>query len=355
MGSKLPLDDSGFLTRRDPKDMLGLTAGLPGQFRKGIELSESFTSQGLTQPRGIILAGVGGSASGGDLVKALIDEEGRIPFVVSRDYALPNWVEAQDLVVAASYSGNTEETLSTYEDARRRGCQIVAITSGGSLAEWAKRDHLPLIQIPAGQPPRTALGFMFAPMLRVATSLHALPIQDIEGAIRALEDTVGAFGPHVPTAENLAKQIATGLAGKFGLVYGLGGWQTAVAYRWRCQINENGKNLAISHGLPELNHNEILGWVEAAGQNPNGYACVILQGGLPTAQMKTRLRVTEHLVGSRAQFFHAKALGETRLAEMLSLCLMGDLVSIYLAALNGVDPENIDWINVLKGELSRLD
>lgn len=335
--------------------MLGLTVGLPEQFQRGVEISEHFSANGLPKPRTIVLAGVGGSASGGDLVKALVDEEGRIPFFVSRDYTVPNWVDRDDLVIAASYSGNTEETLSAYEDARRRGSQIVAVTSGGTLANQAERDQMPVIRIPAGQPPRTALGYMFASVLRIATAFDAIPIQDIQGAIRALKDTVNACGPQVPTAENIAKRIATGLTRKVGLVYGLGGWQSSVAYRWRCQINENGKNLAISHGFPELNHNEILGWIEAAEQNPNGYACVILKGGIATGQMKKRLHVTEQLIGSRAEFFHARALGETRLAEMLSLCLLGDFVSIYLAALNGVDPESIDWINVLKSELSRAD
>lgn len=350
------LDDLGYVTRLDPKGMYGLFVAFPEQCRQALAIAESVSLEPLgTQPNVVALSGLGGSAAGGDLVKALFEVQCSTPFFVNRDYHLPNFVGLGDLVFCASYSGNTEETLSAYAQARTLGARIIVVTSGGKLAEMAQADGNTLIQIPGGQPPRTALGYMFVPVLVVCERLGLLPKQDYEGAFALLTQCATQWGVDVPFDENPAKKIAQAMHGHVGLFYGLGSYQAIVANRWKGQVNENAKNLAYANAFPELNHNEILGWVKATEQGVSRWVGVILEDGTESPKMKARARVTEELIGQSADFYHVQAQGTDLLQRMLSLTYFGDFLSTYLAALNGIDPENIDWINTLKAELSKVD
>ena len=349
------LDDLDFLTRLDPKGMLKLTNEFPNQCRRALEIAQGLRIEETpTRADAFILTGLGGSAAGGDFVKALFDDMAGAPFIVNRDYHIPNWVGLGSVVFCASYSGNTEETLSAYADAKKSGARIVAVTSGGKLAELARADGHIVIQIPGGQPPRTALGFMLTPVMVACEKMRVLKGLDYDAAFDLLEKCVTLWGSEAPLATNPAKQLAQNLQGKLPVLYGLGAWQGIVANRWKGQINENSKYLAISNVFPELNHNEILGWVEAENQGVDRYAVVLLEDGTESAKMKARAKVTLDLISDRADVYRVKAEGSTLLAKMLSLAFFGDYVSLYLAALNGVDPENIDWINKLKSELSRV-
>lgn len=350
------LDDRSFVTRLDPKEMLRLTEEFPAQCRRALEIAQGTELPALeTRPSVCILTGLGGSAAGGDFTKALFEDSGVTPFVVNRDYHLPHYVGLGDLVFATSYSGNTEETLSAYADAKKAGARVVCVTSGGKLAELAEADGFPVIRIPAGQPPRTALGFMLIPVLVAAERMNLIPAQDYEAAFSLLEALVPTWAPEAAFDDNGPKQLAHAMHGKLAVLYGLGSWQAIVANRWKGQINENAKVMAFANAFPELNHNEILGWVKADEQGVASWIGVILEDGSESAKMKTRASVTERLVGSTANFHHVKASGSSLLERMLSLTLYGDFVSLYLAALNGVDPENIDSINVLKSELSKVE
>lgn len=348
------LDDDAFLTRLDPKGMLRLTVEFPQQCRRAIAIAQQSGLPPLDKPSAVIVTGLGGSASGGDIVRALNDETGAVPVVVNRDYTLPVWVDGSCLVVAASYSGNTEETLSAYDDAVRHRARRVAVTSGGELARRAEAAGDPVIRIPGGQPPRTALGYLLFPLLHVATHAGVVPPQDLGHAVGTLDRAVERYGPATPFDSNPAKQLAERLHESMIVVYGLGNWPSAVAGRWRAQLNENSKNLAISHAFPELNHNEILGWM-AADRQAKAYAVVYLRSGNERKELTRRAEVTKDLASSvwRSLTWVEPELGPT-FSQMLELCLMGDFVSIYLAALNGVDPENIDWINHLKAEMAAL-
>lgn len=349
------LDDLGFVTRLDPKGMYRLTVAFADQCRHALEIARSTEIPELTtQPNVVVLTGLGGSAAGGDLVKALFEAQGSTPFVVNRDYHLAHYVGLGDLVFCASYSGNTEETLSAYEDAKTDGARIICVTSGGKLAELAKADGCTLIQIPGGQPPRTALGYMFVPVLVACERLGLLPAQDYEAAFALLAQCAQKWGVETAFDSNQPKQLAELLHGKLALLYGLGSYQAIVANRWKGQINENSKNLAYSNAFPELNHNEILGWVKATEQGVAHWVGIVLEDGTESAKMKTRARVTEQLIGKSAEFHHVRAEGSDLLQRMMSLTYFGDFLSIYLAALNGIDPENIDSINVLKSELSKV-
>jgi len=349
------LDDASYVLRLDPKDMYGLTCAFPEQCARAQAIAAAVSlPTGGTKPSLVILTGLGGSAAGGDFTKALFDAESTVPFLVNRDYHLPAYVGKDTLVFATSYSGNTEETLSAYADAKKAGAQIICVTSGGKLAEMARADGYPVIQIPGGQPPRTALGFMLVPVIVACGQLGLIPEQDWDKVVAFLKGCVSLWSVDAPSDTNLTKQLALSLQGKLSVIYGAGGWQAIVANRWKGQINENSKNMTFANAFPELNHNEILGWVRAHEQGVEHWVAIVLEDGTESAKIKKRIEVTENLIKDVAETFHVLAPGSTLLEKMLGLALYGDYVSLYLAALNGVDPENIDGINILKAELSQV-
>jgi glucose/mannose-6-phosphate isomerase len=349
------LDDPGFVTRLDPKGMYALAEAFPNQCRRALEIAQAAALPDLeVRPGVVMLTGLGGSAAGGDLVRALFEAHGTTPFLVNRDYTLPNYLGLGDLVFCASYSGNTEETLSAYNEAKTSGAHIIAVTSGGKLAELAKADGHPVIQIPGGQPPRTALGYMFIPVLNACDRLGLLPNQDYKETFSLLDRCANKWAKESPFATNQAKKLAEQLHGHLAVLYGLGPYQAAVANRWKGQINENAKNLAFANAFPELNHNEILGWIKAGEQGVAQWVGLILEDGNESEKMKARARITETLIGETAKFHHVKAEGATPLQRLLSLTYFGDFLSLYLAALNAVDPETIASINTLKSELAKV-
>lgn len=348
-----PLDDRDFLTRLDPKGMLALTEAFPDQCRRALQIAREAEVPAF-EPSLVVLTGLGGSAAGGDFTRAVFEHQGVVPFLVNRDYTLPRYVGYETLVIATSYSGNTEETLSAYADARAKGARLIVATSGGKLAQEAEADGVPVVRIPAGQPPRTALGYLFIPVIAVCESLGLVSPQPYDEAFRGLERAVEAWGADRPFADNDAKRLASNLHGKLAVLYGLGAWQALVANRWKGQINENAKNMTFANAFPELNHNEILGWVRAGEQGVRQWAAVVLEDGSESAKMKARAETTLRLIGDLAETHRARARGGSLLERMLTLVLMGDFVSLYMAALNAVDPENIDWINVLKSELAQV-
>ncbi|MFN3690347.1 MAG: bifunctional phosphoglucose/phosphomannose isomerase, partial [Fimbriimonadales bacterium] len=306
-------------------------------------------------PRQVLVCGMGGSAIGGDYLRALFEEYGNLPVQVIRDYYLPHSVDAHTLVFAVSYSGNTEETLACYHQARERNAMILAVSSGGALQQHAHADGIPHVLVPGGQPPRTALGYLFIPLMRLSERLGLLPdlSQPYAQMLKRLVQTRDALSVEVPYAQNPAKQLAHALHRRIPLIYGSGGARATVAMRWKGQINENAKQHAFAYTFPELNHNEILGWVKASEQAHN-WSVVVLRDPDESAKIRTRIEVTRRLVGERANWHELTADGATQLERLMHLTYFGDFVSLYLAFLNGVDPENIDYINILKAELAKV-
>ena len=349
-----PLDERSFVERLDPSGIFRLTEAFPAQCRKALEIARACPVPPIGEPPScVVLTGLGGSAAGGDFVKCLFEEGGKSPFLVNRDYRLPAYVDRRSLVFAVSYSGNTEETLAAYAAAKTKGARVIAVTSGGRLAEAAAASGDPVVLVPGGQPPRTALGYLFVPVVHACSELGLIGAQDF-GRAFSLLDSCAAEWAGTPLETNGTKQLAQALHGNLAVLYGLGAWQATVANRWKGQINENAKVMAFANAFPELCHNEILGWVKAGDQGVHEWVGVVLEDGYESAKMKKRAQVTEGLVKGVAQFHHVLARGGTLLEKMLSLALYGDFVSLYLAALNGVDPENIDSINVLKSELAHV-
>lgn len=347
------LESRDEVLQHDPKGMYAFTCGFPDQVRRALELSEAASlPQWSAKPDNVVLTGMGGSAAGGDYVKAMFEAFGKVPFVVNRDYTIPSWVGGGSLVFATSYSGNTEETIASYLAARKQGASLIVVTSGGKLAEMAREDGYPLIVIPGGQPPRTALGYLLMPVLHACIQMGLLPAQDWGQLDRELRAAVEAWS--IEAEANEAKRLAAYCHLKPINLYGLGSWQGAVANRWKGQLCENSKCLAFCHTYPELCHNEILGWGNADQQCPNGWALVTLSDGHESAKMKKRSEVSNQLIAPKAENWTVTARGETLLERMLTLTLLGDFTSLYLAALYQVDPESIDAINILKAELSRV-
>jgi glucose/mannose-6-phosphate isomerase len=349
------LDSRDDVLKLDPKGMYSLTAAFPDQVAQAVEISEAASLPSWNaRPDVVVLTGMGGSAAGGDYVKSLFEEAGSVPMLVNRDYTLPNWVGSGALVFATSYSGNTEETIASYRLAKSRGASIIVVTSGGELAKMAQEDGFPLIVIPGGQPPRTALGFLTIPVVIACIKLGLIPAIDFGALIAALRSLVAEMAVEVPETENEAKQIARTSYGRPVQFYGLGSWQGNVAYRWKGQFCENAKCLAFSHTYPELCHNEILGWENADKQSPNGWALFTLCDGGEIPKMKARGDITAREIAHQATNRYVTARGTALLERMLTLTLIGDFASIYLAAMYEVDPESIRLINVLKSELASV-
>jgi len=349
------LDSRDFVLRHDPKGMFGLFEAVPDQCRRARKIAEEAEIAPLRdRPNVVGLTGLGGSAAGGDFARALFEAQGAVPFFVNRDYHLPHFVGLGDVVFCASYSGDTEETLSAYADAKRAGARIIAVTSGGQLGEMAKGDGQTVITVPGGQPPRSALGFMLIPMLVACVRLKLLPSIPFDQVFDGMERTIRSIAVEVEVEGNRAKKLAQAIHGGIPVIYGLGSWQAVVANRWKGQINENAKNLCFTNVYPELNHNEVLGWIGAPEQGARKWVGIRLEDGTESAKMKARASVTEGLISSAVDFHTVAGQGESLLEKMLSLASYGDFVSLYLAALNAVDPETIEYIDRLKAELAKV-
>jgi glucose/mannose-6-phosphate isomerase len=254
-------------------------------------------------------------------------------------------------VLCASYSGNTEETLACYEASGMLGAHRIVVTSGGELARMARRDGVPVIPVAGGLQPRAAVAYMTIAALEVAWLCGAGPrlTTEVDVAAEHLEELVTEWGPDGSDASE-SKVLARGLHGAIPVIAG-SGLTEAVAYRWKTQINENAKLPAFASELPELDHNEICGWSGAAGIGR--FAAVFLDDPDSHPRVRDRLELTEGLIRERGHAtFVARSRGQTRVERVLSLVLLGDLVSLYLAVLRGVDPTPVDVIESLKSRLA---
>jgi glucose/mannose-6-phosphate isomerase len=301
--------------------------------------------------RAVVLAGMGGSAVGGRLACGALGDRARRPVVVVDGYELPAWVGEDVLVLCSSYSGGTEETLACYDAARRSGADVVTATAGGELARRARRDEVPVIDLPPGFQPRAAVGYSVVCALEAASAAGAAtPARaELEAAAALLDELGGEWGPDGPE-DGEAKLLAARLHGSAPVVVGAG-LTAPVAYRWKCQCNENAKIPAFSSALPEADHNEICGW--AASGEFGRFSAVFLEAAADRPELARRIELTAGLAASGAHGVHRVAgRGSGRLAQLLSLVLLGDLVSLYLAVLRGTDPVDIAAISALKAALS---
>lgn len=344
------------MAKIDPSGMTRMIEELPQQWREAESIARAASLDGLEKPENVVILGMGGSAIGGDMVKSLLETTVPVPITVNRDYSLPAFVGKGSLVVASSYSGNTEETLTAAAEAQKRGAHIVALTTGGQLAEQAKANGWPLIQIPAGLSPRAAIGYSFVPLYVLMERVGLIPPVAAELAETAelLEKLKARYGADVPVEENPAKQLAISLKGRLPLIYGSYGWTGTAAYRWKCQINENSKAPAVYNVFPELNHNETVGW-EVPEEVTRQIGLVILRDREDNPRTKARIDITREIVEKRVSgVTELWSEGESPVARLFSLVYPGDFVSLYLALLYEVDPTPVKMIDLLKSRLAQL-
>jgi glucose/mannose-6-phosphate isomerase len=294
---------------------------------------------------------MGGSAIGGALARAALGDRASRPILSARGYGLPGWTQPDTTVLCSSYSGNTEETLAAYEAAGALGARRVVATNGGELARWARRDDVPVIPVAGGLQPRAAVAYMTVAALEVAAVCGAGPrvTSELDVAAEHLEELVIEWGPD-GSADGLAKSVARGLHGTVPVIAGTG-LTEPIAYRWKTQLNENAKVPAYSHELPELDHNEIAGWAGAAALARFG--AVFLADPDVHPRVQERIELTEQIVRDHAAVtFVLHSRGTTAIERVFSLVLLGDLVSLYLAVLRGVDPTPVEPIERLKSALA---
>jgi glucose/mannose-6-phosphate isomerase len=334
----------------DTTDQLTDVLAIPEHLRDAQWKVESTNLGQWDSPSGLVVAGMGGSVVGGSLARAILGDHAVRPILAARSYGLPAWTTPDTTVLCASYSGNTEETLACYEAAGALGATRVVMTTGGQLAEAARRDGIPVIPAAGGFQPRAAVGYATVAALEVAAACGAGPRMgsEIDVAAEHLEALVEEWGPDSPE-DSLAKSIARRVHGTIPLIAGAG-LTTPIGYRWKTQINENAKVHAFAHELPELDHNEIVGWGGVEGLGP--FTQVFLDDSDTHPRIKARIELTSKLIGEAAQdVIRVESRGSTTTERVFSLVLLGDLVSLYLAILRGADPGPVEVLDRLKDEL----
>lgn len=340
----------------DKSNLLGRIEGFADDLegaRKAARAGAPSFRKGGRYVSSVVVAGMGGSAISGEIVADAFRSLLPVPMGVVQDYALPSFARRETLVVVSSYSGTTEETLSLFEDARRRGCRIVGITSGGTLKERLKAEGLPCFDLPGGIMPRAAMPFLLAPLVEVlerAELAHTAPL--MEEAVEVVRATAASCSRKRPTRVNRAKKVALAIEAGTPVIFGEGILRSA-ALRWRTQLNENAKVQARDDVFPASNHNDINAWGSDA--RSAGFRVVILRDPKGHPRNARRVDLTKRLAfkGAAGSVTEITAEGEGTLARCLSAVVVGDFASAYLAIRRGLDPTPVEVIMRLKKELAK--
>jgi glucose/mannose-6-phosphate isomerase len=324
---------------------LDAVLAIPDHLRDALWRIESAKLNPIDAPTTVV-CGMGGSAIGGDLAAAAFGNRLQRPMVTARGYELPPAARPESLVLCASYSGETEETLACYEGAEALGATRIVATTGGALAEKARADGVPVIGLPAGLQPRAAVGYMFC----VAAEAAAL-----SGAADSLNTEIDSCAARLEEQRDglatTSAELLVELKGATVVIYG-SGLTAPVAYRWKTQLNENGKVPAFAAQMPEADHNEIAGWEGA--KECGKFVAVLLEDSDQHPRERERFELTAKLIEPHVErVVRVETHGETRTERMLQAVMLGDLVSLQVAAARGVDPSPVPVIEKLKDELGR--
>ena len=341
----MPMVDWAELLALDQGRMFEALRGFPEQAERGLSLSCRIPN-GIQGFKSVVVLGMGGSAIAGDILARF----STVPVVTVRDYTLPPWVNSETLLLAISYSGETEETLSAFREGLRRTKRAVALSTGGALAAMCEEEGIPWVPVPPGLQPRAALGFLLFPLLAYFSRFGYLR-GDPAAAIAALRRLRDELLPE--RSPNPAQELAQALYGKIPVIYG-GGFTVPVAYRWKTQFNENAKQPAYWAELPELCHNEIVGY-ELAGKIFAQGLVIFLRTSFDHPRVAKRVEILKEVLTSRGlPFRETWGEGADALTQALWLLYFGDWVSFYLALLNGVDPTPVRPIQELKRRLKEI-
>lgn len=355
LSKKPDLDDIKDIRKIDKQGMYSAVYNFPQQLIEGMLLGfAADLKSSKFVPHNIVLAGMGGSAIGGDLVRSYLAFELKCPFFICRSYLLPEFVDKKSLVFVSSYSGNTEETLSAYREAKKRKAKILAIASGGKLLEKCKRDGFPFITIPGGFQPRAALGYSFTPVLVTLSRLGVISDKTVELKITAkhLEKRRAEYALDRKSSQNKAKRLALSLYRKIPIIYSSSDYFDAVGYRWKGQLCENSKVLAFNNYFPEFNHNEVVGW-KVLDQIRDKLAVVVLKDRENHPRIQRRMQIIKWIIKrEKVKVIEIESQGDSLLSRILSLIQLGDFTSFYLAILNRVDPSPVKVIDYLKKKLA---
>jgi glucose/mannose-6-phosphate isomerase len=345
------LDKTDAMQKIDKSNMIGFCVEAANHYRESAKNTQRIKFA-YSMPKNVVIAGMGGSAIGGELLKDYARDKSQVPIEVSREYKLPAYADKNTLVILASYSGDTEETLSSFLDAVKRKCMVYCISSGGSLIEYAQKLGVPYLQVKAGMPPRAALPHMFLPLLKSMEKINALPklSDEFSEITKVLEAISSQNSPEKPSEQNFAKKLALNLNKTVPVVYGFGVYR-GVALRFKQQFNENAKVPAKWENFSELNHNETMGWENSQGL-AKYYALVFIRDKVEPVEIRSRIETTKGLMQPKmSKLFEVWAEGKGELSKMLSTILVGDFTSVYLAFLRNVDPTPVDTVSVMKEKI----
>ena len=335
----------------DPTGQFAEVADLSEHLRDALWRVESARIEARDSPGGLVVAGMGGSAIGAALAIAALGDRASRPMCVTRGYTLAPWTTSDMTVLCASYSGETEETLAAFEAAGAVGARRIVATTGGALAAAARAEKVPVIPIPGGFAPRAAVGYGLVIALEVAALSGAAPSlhTEIDAAAAHADRLAGEWGPGAPV-DSTAKRLARALHGTIPVIAGAD-LTAPVAYRWKTQFNENAKSPAFAGELPEIDHNEIVGW--ARTPDLGRLSAVFLGDSDSHPRVRERIALTRELIapGTAANEL-VESVGETRTERLVSLVLLGDLITLYAAILDGVDPVEIDVLHALKAAMA---
>lgn len=338
----------------DPRGMYDAIKQFPVQWQEGrrLALEADLAALSLNGIENVVIAGMGGSAIGGDLLRTLALSTASLPVLVSRSYEIPAFVGPRTLFIASSYSGNTEETLCALDAALAADAQVACITSGGRVLHLAQTHQLPFIEVPGGMQPRAALGYSLTALLTIAESAGMLLLGD-RAWVEAQQMLEQQSSILADPSGNPAKALAAKLNGLMPFIYSGSGLLEAVNLRWQTQIHENSKTLAKGNFFPELNHNEIMGW-EGKNDMYKQIGIVVLKDQDDHSQVHRRIDISRELLASRAGCWEeVESSGAHALTRILSLVYLGDWVSFYLAAHYEIDPTPVGLISQLKEKLAQ--
>lgn len=345
------LDDINVLKQRDAVRPLELIQSAHQQLTHALEVQNpDYIPQNIDH---VIIAGMGGSALAADILVAHVSQFLSVSFATNKHYTLPAYANKNTLVIAASYSGNTEETLSCIQEAQSKNCQIALLSSGGTIKEIADKTNACYIELPSGMQPRMtvlyqlrALGLLFDHFNITPQSIY----KELEVYQPWLKSISDQWTHDTPTEHNYAKQVALHATGKTAVFYGTP-LTTPLAYKWKISWNENAKNTAYHNTYPEFNHNEFIGWTSHPVEKP--FAIFDIRSDFDNPRIIERMELSDQLLSGRRPKAHVLKLeGETYLKQAIASCVLADFTSIYLAVLNGVNPEPVALIETLKEKLA---